>query len=94
VIGAFEEAITLAHEEPGVELCALNEGNDRLVMIEKYESDQARAEHAKGRGPGRIAGSPGPPTGTPRMRATPRQPLDQGVYAGHGLRTGGFASWT
>ena len=48
VIGAFEDAITLAHGEPGVELYALNEGRDRLVLIEKYESEQARAEHAKG----------------------------------------------
>ena len=35
------------HDEPGVELYALHEGRDRLVMIEKYESEQARAEHAK-----------------------------------------------
>jgi hypothetical protein len=32
----------------GVELYALHEGPGRLVMIEKYESEQARAEHAKG----------------------------------------------
>ena len=48
VIAAFEDAITLAHDEPGVELYALNEGTDRLVMIEKYESEQARSEHARG----------------------------------------------
>jgi quinol monooxygenase YgiN len=46
VIAAFEEAITRVHAEPGVERYALLEGLDRLVMIEKYESEQARAEHA------------------------------------------------
>jgi quinol monooxygenase YgiN len=48
VIAAFEAAITQVHEEPGVELYALHEGPDRLVMIEKYESEQARSEHRKG----------------------------------------------
>ena len=48
VVGAFEEAIARVHDEPGVELYALHEGPDRLVMIEKYESEQARSEHAKG----------------------------------------------
>ena len=41
-------AITQVHEEPGVELYALHEGRDRLIMIDKYESEQARSEHAKG----------------------------------------------
>jgi len=48
VIAAFEEAIARVHVEPGVELYALHEGHDRLVMIEKYESEQARSEHTKG----------------------------------------------
>ena len=48
VIAAFEEAIARVHDEPGVELYALHQGPDRLVMIEKYESEQARSEHAKG----------------------------------------------
>ena len=58
VVAAFEKAITRVHEEPGVEVYALHEGpdpgddlrhrgRDRLVMIEKYESERARAEHAK-----------------------------------------------
>ena len=47
-------AITQVHEEPGVELYALHEGRDRLIMIDKYESEQARSEHAKG-GPRRSA---------------------------------------
>jgi quinol monooxygenase YgiN len=48
VIRAFEGAIERVHDEPGVELYALHEGPDRLVMIEKYTSEQARAEHRKG----------------------------------------------
>jgi quinol monooxygenase YgiN len=48
VIAAFETAIAQVHDEPGVELYALHEGRDRLVMIEKYKSEQARWEHAKG----------------------------------------------
>ena len=48
VIAAFEAAIARVHDEPGVELYALHEGRDRLVMIEKYESEQARSEHLQG----------------------------------------------
>jgi quinol monooxygenase YgiN len=47
VVAAFEAAITRVHQEPGVEVYALHEGPDRLVMIEKYKSAEARAEHAK-----------------------------------------------
>src|SRR5215469_3624532 len=47
VIAAFEAASARVHNEPGVELYALLEGPDRLVMIEKYESEQARSEHIK-----------------------------------------------
>jgi quinol monooxygenase YgiN len=48
VIAACEAAITRVHDEPGVELYALHEGPDRLVMIEKYESEQALSEHSNG----------------------------------------------
>jgi quinol monooxygenase YgiN len=48
VVAAFEEAIARVHAEPGVELYAPHEGPDRLVMVEKYESEQTRSEHAKG----------------------------------------------
>lgn len=48
VVAAFEAAIARVHDEPGVELYALHEGPDRLVMIEKYESEQARSEHLQG----------------------------------------------
>lgn len=49
VIAAFQAAIVRVHsEEPGCELYALHEGRDRLVMIEKYASQDAVAEHVKG----------------------------------------------
>lgn len=48
VIAAFEETVKRVHNEPGVELYALHEGTDRLVMIEKYVSDQARVDHNNG----------------------------------------------
>ena len=48
LIAACEVAIARVHDEPGVELYALHEGPDRLVMIEKYESEQALSEHSKG----------------------------------------------
>ena len=48
MIAAFEAAIAQVHDEPGVELYALHEGRDRLVMIEKYESEHARSEHRNG----------------------------------------------
>jgi quinol monooxygenase YgiN len=48
VIAACEAAINRVHDEPGVELYALHEGPDRVVMIEKYESEAAFAEHSNG----------------------------------------------
>ncbi len=52
VIAAFEAAIDRVHrEEPGCELYALHEGPDgRLVMIEKYASQDAVEQHIKGAG--------------------------------------------
>jgi quinol monooxygenase YgiN len=51
VIAAFKAAIPQVHEEEsGCELYALHEGPDRLVMIEKYTSDDAVTEHRKGDG--------------------------------------------
>jgi quinol monooxygenase YgiN len=48
VVAAFEAVIARLHGEPGIELYAPHEGRDRLVMIEKYESEEARSKHAKG----------------------------------------------
>ena len=39
---------TQVHDEPGIELYTMHEGSDLLVMIEKYESEQALAEHSNG----------------------------------------------
>jgi quinol monooxygenase YgiN len=52
VVAAFEVAIGKVHaEEDGCELYALHEGPDgRLVMIEKYASDDAVAAHRAGTG--------------------------------------------
>jgi quinol monooxygenase YgiN len=47
VIKSFEAVIARVHEEPGCELYALHEGRDRLVMIEKWASQEALAEHGK-----------------------------------------------
>lgn len=54
VIAAFEQAIATAHaEDDGCELYALHEGDDRLVMIEKWASPEALQVH--GRGPALAA---------------------------------------
>jgi quinol monooxygenase YgiN len=51
VITAFKAAIAQVHEEEhGCDLYALHEGPDRLVMIEKYASEDAAAEHTNGGG--------------------------------------------
>ncbi len=52
VIAAFEAAEKKVHaEEDGCELYALHEGPDgRLVMIEKYASEEAVAVHRTGGG--------------------------------------------
>jgi quinol monooxygenase YgiN len=52
VIAAFETAMARVHgEEPGCELYALHEGPDgRLVMIEKYASQDAVTAHVSGAG--------------------------------------------
>ena len=52
VIAAFEAAEETVHAgEDGCLLYALHEGPDgRLVMIEKYASDEAVAEHRSGAG--------------------------------------------
>jgi len=51
VIAAFEAAIAEVHDtEPGCELYALHEGPGRLVMIEKYASQDAVDAHVRGTG--------------------------------------------
>jgi quinol monooxygenase YgiN len=47
VVAAFESVIASVQGKPGCELYALHEGRDRLVMIEKWASQEALAEHGK-----------------------------------------------
>jgi quinol monooxygenase YgiN len=48
VIAAFKEAIERVHDEDGCELYSLNEAPDRLIMIEKWASAEALANHSRG----------------------------------------------
>ncbi|MGP8002146.1 MAG: putative quinol monooxygenase [Streptosporangiaceae bacterium] len=49
VIAALEKTIAAVHaHDDGCLLYALHEGDDRLVMIEKWASAEALAEHARG----------------------------------------------
>jgi quinol monooxygenase YgiN len=48
VIAAYKEAIAQVHLEDGCELYALNETDDRLMMIEKWTSREALAAHGQG----------------------------------------------
>ncbi len=45
VVAAFESAIEQVHSEPGCELYALHEGDDRLVMVEKWADEGALEVH-------------------------------------------------
>jgi quinol monooxygenase YgiN len=48
VIAAFSEIIPQVHAEDGCELYALNQAEDRLIMIEKWASSDALRTHSKG----------------------------------------------
>jgi len=49
VIAAFEEIIPRVHaSDEGCELYALHEAEDRLVMIEKWASEDALEAHGRG----------------------------------------------
>jgi quinol monooxygenase YgiN len=51
VITAFEEIIATVHaNDEGCELYSLHEGDDRLVMIEKWASPELLEAHSKGPG--------------------------------------------
>ena len=75
VIAAFEAAIAQVHdEEPGCELYALHEGPDRLVMIEKYASEDAVTDHRKGAGLAGLAAA---------LKGKLSAPLDVQILAPH-----------
>jgi quinol monooxygenase YgiN len=48
VIAALVAAIPVVHEEDGCEFYALHEGEDRLVMVEKWASLDALNVHGEG----------------------------------------------
>jgi quinol monooxygenase YgiN len=48
VIAAFTATIASVHAEDGCELYALHEGDDRLVMVEKWASQEALDTHSAG----------------------------------------------
>jgi quinol monooxygenase YgiN len=56
VIAAFEEVIPLVHAEEGCELYSLHEGEDRLVMIEKWADQEALDVHSKSPNLGTLNG--------------------------------------
>jgi quinol monooxygenase YgiN len=45
VVAAFETAIEQVHGEPGCQLYALHESEDRLVMVEKWTDEAALELH-------------------------------------------------
>ena len=47
VIAAFKETIEQVHGEDGCELYALHQADDRLVMIERWTSQEALDTHSK-----------------------------------------------
>jgi quinol monooxygenase YgiN len=48
VIAAFAETIAQVHAEDGCELYALQQADDRLIMVEKWTSREALAAHSRG----------------------------------------------
>jgi quinol monooxygenase YgiN len=66
VISVLTATIERVHAEPGCEIYALHEASDSLVVVEKWESENALAQHRNGAalaalGPalaGKVAGSP------------------------------------
>jgi quinol monooxygenase YgiN len=66
VITAFTATIPRVHAEDGCELYALHQAQDRLVMIEKWASQEALGTHSHGaalaalnpRLAGKVAGAP------------------------------------
>jgi len=66
VRAAILESIPKVHAEPGCELYALHEGTGRFVMVERWESADALAVHAKAEAlrslgaalAGKVAGPP------------------------------------
>jgi quinol monooxygenase YgiN len=82
VIAAMEKAIADVHAyDDGCLLYALHEADDRLVMVEKWASAEALAEHSRGAAlvklnealSGRVEGSPDVQILQPHPAGTPAQ---------------------
>jgi quinol monooxygenase YgiN len=82
VIATFEETIAAVHaNDAGCELYALHEGDDRLVMIEKWASAELLEAHSQGAaltaaGPrlaGKLVGPPDVQVFRPHPAGTPEQ---------------------
>lgn len=48
VLDVFREVVPKVHGEDGCELYALHEADDRLVMVERWTSDEALRAHLAG----------------------------------------------
>lgn len=48
VIAAFHRAVEEVHAEPGCTMYALHEADDRLVMVEEWESQESLEAHFRG----------------------------------------------
>jgi quinol monooxygenase YgiN len=83
VIAAIVDAIPSVHAEDGCELYALHEGEDHLVMIEKWSSQEALDTHLKAAAlaelGGRLAGKLAKPTEIQLLRAHPAGTQRQGA---------------
>jgi quinol monooxygenase YgiN len=82
VIAAMEKAIAGVHaHDDGCLLYALHEGDDRLVMVEKWTSAESLAEHSRGAAlaelnqalSGRLAGQTDVQILRPHPAGTPAQ---------------------
>ncbi|MGH3410466.1 MAG: putative quinol monooxygenase [Streptosporangiaceae bacterium] len=82
VIAAFTETIAQVHAEGGCELYALQQADDRLIMVEKWTSREALGVHSRGRGAGRAQPEAGGQGGRPvrghRARSGARRRPGQG----------------
>ena len=96
VIAAMEKAIAAVHaHDDGCLLYALHEGDDRLVMVEKWSSAEALAEHSRGAALVELnAGAERAPRGgldvqvlRPHPAGTPARALcSSGARSGHRAR--------
>jgi quinol monooxygenase YgiN len=84
VIAAVADAIARVHkEDDGCELYALHEGRDRLVMIEKWTSEEALNAHLKAPAladlGGRLDGKLASPTDIQLLQPHPAGTTQQGT---------------